>query len=306
MFSVSLTKMFWLKPHPRQIESAVIETAFGLFLQVVLTRSWGEGQWAVFLSSLCSHSVNNQSSHALWGRAASVMFSPFIFSTWLCLAFIIDLNVGNELQKLFFSFLANWPQLPIKSLSTTNMKIPQLSALSKTCEYWWSVFVFVCVCRGRTCSPAPPPPQPMPAYVFSCAIQRPRKAKSCWEWPDCLEDLFCSPVRMEDSRDENCPRTQTGTQGKVSRKHLFPAYQLQRKKKIAAGTRPNIYTDFLLHLHRLLEIFPGLLPGRTVSLITVRVDWKTSGASREQSRHFITAVADLGVDVNHLCYSKWP
>lgn len=167
-------------------------------------------------------------------------------------------------------------------------------------------YVCVCVCVGGTCSPAPPPPQPVPAYLFSCAIQRPRKAKSCWERPDCLEDLFCSPVRMEDSRDENCPRTQTGTQGKVSKESISFQFINYREKKIAADTQPNIYTDFLLHLHRLLEIFPGPLPGRTVPLITVRVDWKTSGASREQSRHFITAVADLGVDVNHLCYSKWP
>lgn len=164
MFRVSLTKMFWLKPHPRQIESEVIETAFGLFLQVVLTRSWGEGQWAVFLSRLCSHSVNNQSSHALWGHAASVMFNPFIFSAWLCLAFIIDLNVGNELQKLFFSFLANWPQLPIKSLSTTNMKIPQLSALSKTGEPWWSMFV--CVCVGGDLFPCPSPTPTNASLLF--------------------------------------------------------------------------------------------------------------------------------------------
>ena len=66
--------------------------------------------------------------------------------------------------------------------------------------------------------------------------------------------------------------TSPTTQGKVSKETVSFLFINYRGEKNAMGTGPNIYMDFLLHLHRLLKIFPGLPPGRTVSLITVRVD----------------------------------
>lgn len=91
------------------------------------------------------------------------MFSSFIYPTWLHLAFIIDLNVGNELQKLFFfSLLIDHSSLLNLSVQTT-WKFPS-SLFSGGQVNWWSTCGGGGGGAGRgSCSLTLPPPLPHPS-----------------------------------------------------------------------------------------------------------------------------------------------